>query len=342
MSAISAQQSPQASERFLRLDAETIYQAVQFAAHISIFTRQGRKGQLSSWKAYAPGLVGRNAITAIDRAMRGETGPSPVWEGDYGIMAILLDGENASYDVRFPRRPRAQTRHPLHLHQGAFRRLSRQRPDRSGQERSARASPISPRSRRSTSTPRPTPTWSWAPAAAIPKNTIPRRREKPWITPPCTSSPSPSKTVTGITRKATPKNENPAPKPWRFGKRSRTHESPGMEPPLRRRARSAQKSPGRQGGDHAQIRGDHRRRACRRQRPSARRNSVFGRPEYIKKADALFDGWVSSGERDRVFESDQSSTGPRHLTRSQALNPICRSRRHHPERAGRPRHLLNT
>ena len=92
----------------LRLDAETIYQAVQFAAHISIFTRQGRKGQLSSWKAYAPGLVGRNAITSVDRAMRGETGPSPVWEGDYGIMAILLDGQDASYDVRFPegREPR--------------------------------------------------------------------------------------------------------------------------------------------------------------------------------------------------------------------------------------------
>lgn len=92
----------------LRLDAETIYQAVQFAAHISIFTRQGRKGQLSSWKAFAPGLVGRNAITAIDRAMRGEAGPSPVWEGDYGIMAILLDGGDARYDIRFPesREPR--------------------------------------------------------------------------------------------------------------------------------------------------------------------------------------------------------------------------------------------
>lgn len=86
----------------LRLDAERIYQAVQFAAHCSIFTRQGRKGALSSWKAFAPGLVGRTAIAAVDRAMRGETSPSPVWEGDYGIMAILLDGPEARYDIRFP------------------------------------------------------------------------------------------------------------------------------------------------------------------------------------------------------------------------------------------------
>ncbi len=92
----------------LRLDADTIYQAVQFAAHVSMFTRQGRKGQLSSWKAFAPGLVGKMAVEAIDRAMRGETSPSPVWEGDYGIFAILLDGADARYDVRLPdgREPR--------------------------------------------------------------------------------------------------------------------------------------------------------------------------------------------------------------------------------------------
>ena len=76
--------------KLLKLDADTIYQAIQWSAHTSIFTRQGRKGEFSSWKAYAPGLVGKNAIDAIDRAIRGDTSPSPVWEGDYGIIPILL------------------------------------------------------------------------------------------------------------------------------------------------------------------------------------------------------------------------------------------------------------
>ncbi len=86
----------------LSLDTETIYQAIQYSAHTSIFTRQGRKGDLSSWKAFAPGLVGRNAIDAIDRAIRGEKGPSPVWEGDYGIIPILLHKENEEIEIELP------------------------------------------------------------------------------------------------------------------------------------------------------------------------------------------------------------------------------------------------
>jgi len=86
----------------LNLDEETIYQAIQYSAHTSIFTRQGRKGDLSSWKAFAPGLVGRNAIDAIDRAIRGEKGPSPVWEGDYGIVPILLHKENENIEINLP------------------------------------------------------------------------------------------------------------------------------------------------------------------------------------------------------------------------------------------------
>ena len=91
------------------LDEETIYQAIQYSAHTSIFTRQGRKGDLSSWKAFAPGLVGRNAIDAIDRAIRGEKGPSPVWEGDYGIVPILLHKENEDIEINLPEKnaPRA-------------------------------------------------------------------------------------------------------------------------------------------------------------------------------------------------------------------------------------------
>ena len=40
----------------LGLPAETIYQAVQQALHVTTTTRQSRKGEISSWKAYAPEL----------------------------------------------------------------------------------------------------------------------------------------------------------------------------------------------------------------------------------------------------------------------------------------------
>ena len=64
----------------LRLNTETIYQAVQQALHVSISTRQSRKGEISSWKAYAPAHAGKLAIEAVDRAMRGEGAPSPIYE----------------------------------------------------------------------------------------------------------------------------------------------------------------------------------------------------------------------------------------------------------------------
>jgi 2-methylcitrate dehydratase len=42
------------------------------------------------------------AVEAIDRAMRGETSPTPIYEGEDGVIAWLLDGPNASYDVPLP------------------------------------------------------------------------------------------------------------------------------------------------------------------------------------------------------------------------------------------------
>jgi len=84
----------------LRLPVDTIYQAVQHAAHVSMSTRQGRKGMLSSWKAFAPGHVGKLAIEASDRAMRGETSPSPLYEGEY--IGRHLGGLEARYKVALP------------------------------------------------------------------------------------------------------------------------------------------------------------------------------------------------------------------------------------------------
>ncbi|WP_203135658.1 MmgE/PrpD family protein [Microbacterium sp. JZ31] len=86
----------------LGLDAETIYQAVGQALHTTTATRQSRKGEISTWKAHAPAFAGKMAVEAVDRAMRGETSPSPIYEGEDGVIAWLLDGKDASYDVPLP------------------------------------------------------------------------------------------------------------------------------------------------------------------------------------------------------------------------------------------------
>ncbi len=86
----------------LGLDTETIYQSVQQALHVTTATRQSRKGEISSWKAYAPSHAGKLAIEAVDRSMRGEGAPSPIYEGEDSVIAWMLDGKNAHYKVPLP------------------------------------------------------------------------------------------------------------------------------------------------------------------------------------------------------------------------------------------------
>ncbi len=86
----------------LGLDTATIYQAVQQAVHVSFTTRQSRKGEISSWKAYAPAHAGKLAIEAVDRVMRGEGAPSPIYEGEDSVIAWMLDGPQAHYQVPLP------------------------------------------------------------------------------------------------------------------------------------------------------------------------------------------------------------------------------------------------
>ncbi|GAA1995645.1 MmgE/PrpD family protein [Microbacterium ulmi] len=86
----------------LGLPVETIHQAVGQALHTTTATRQSRKGEISTWKAHAPAFAGKMAVEAVDRAMRGETSPSPIYEGEDGVVAWLLDGPDAAYDVPLP------------------------------------------------------------------------------------------------------------------------------------------------------------------------------------------------------------------------------------------------
>ena len=86
----------------LGLDTETIYQAVQQAVHTGFSTRQSRKGEISSWKAYVPGYSGLLSVLAVDRAMRGEASPSPIYEGEDSVIAWMLAGKEAVYHVPLP------------------------------------------------------------------------------------------------------------------------------------------------------------------------------------------------------------------------------------------------
>ena len=86
----------------LSLPVEVIYQAIQQAVHLSFTTRQSRKGEISSWKAFAPAHAGKLAIEAVDRAMRGENSPSPIYEGEESVFATMLGGANAEYSVSLP------------------------------------------------------------------------------------------------------------------------------------------------------------------------------------------------------------------------------------------------
>jgi len=87
----------------LKLDTEIIYQSIQQALHTTVSTRQSRKGEISSWKAFAPAHAGKLAIEAVDRAMRGEGSPSPIYEGEDSVIAHVLSGKKAKYIVPLPK-----------------------------------------------------------------------------------------------------------------------------------------------------------------------------------------------------------------------------------------------
>ena len=89
----------------LGLDTETTYQAIQQSLHCTITTRQSRKGEISSWKAFAPAYAAKSAIEAVDRAMRGEGAPSPIYEGEDSVLSFILDGRTARDQGKSPYEP---------------------------------------------------------------------------------------------------------------------------------------------------------------------------------------------------------------------------------------------
>ena len=86
----------------LSMNIDNLYQAINQAVHVSFTTRQSRKGAISSWKAYAPAHAGKLALEAVDRCLRGEQAPSPIYEGEDSVIAWLLDGPKIEYKVKLP------------------------------------------------------------------------------------------------------------------------------------------------------------------------------------------------------------------------------------------------
>ena len=86
----------------MQLPVERIYQAVNQSLHLSCATRQSRKGEITSWKAYAPAQAGKTALEAVGRVLLGEDAPSPIYEGRDAVIAWMLSGPDASYRVPLP------------------------------------------------------------------------------------------------------------------------------------------------------------------------------------------------------------------------------------------------
>ncbi|MCV7424506.1 MmgE/PrpD family protein [Mycobacterium yunnanensis] len=83
----------------LELPVDVAYEAVQLSSFLSTITFQMRTGFISTWKANAPGFIGKTAIEAVDRAMRGEQSPTPVYEGPFGTIATLLGGADSQFHI---------------------------------------------------------------------------------------------------------------------------------------------------------------------------------------------------------------------------------------------------
>ena len=86
----------------LQMPAEQIYQAINQSLHLACATRQSRKGDITSWKAYAPAQANKIAIEAVGRVRLGERAPSPIYEGRDAVIAYMLSGPDAEYRVPLP------------------------------------------------------------------------------------------------------------------------------------------------------------------------------------------------------------------------------------------------
>ena len=85
--------------KVLGLDADWIEHAINHAVNNNWSLRQTRAGELSMWKGCAAANASRNGLFAAILAWRGMTGPSPVFEGEYGAFKVALCGDRFDLPV---------------------------------------------------------------------------------------------------------------------------------------------------------------------------------------------------------------------------------------------------
>ncbi len=85
--------------KVLGLDEEKMRHAINLATVNAAALRQTRAGELSMWKGCAAANSARNGLFAAVLAWKGMTGPSPIFEGEFGLFKVALGGETFSLPV---------------------------------------------------------------------------------------------------------------------------------------------------------------------------------------------------------------------------------------------------
>ena len=75
--------------KLLELPVEKIYHAINLATNESLSLRQTRSGELSMWKGSTAANSARKGLLATLLAEEGFTGPSPVFEGEFGFFNVV-------------------------------------------------------------------------------------------------------------------------------------------------------------------------------------------------------------------------------------------------------------
>jgi 2-methylcitrate dehydratase len=76
--------------KLMKLDAAKSTHAVGLAGVANVALRQTRAGELSMWKGCAFSNAARNGVFAALLAAEGMTGPAPIFEGELGLMKLVL------------------------------------------------------------------------------------------------------------------------------------------------------------------------------------------------------------------------------------------------------------
>ncbi|HEV3144079.1 MAG TPA: MmgE/PrpD family protein [Gemmataceae bacterium] len=76
--------------KLMKLNAEKTAHAIGMAGVANVALRQTRAGELSMWKGCAFANAARNGVFAALLAAEGMTGPAPIFEGELGLMKLIL------------------------------------------------------------------------------------------------------------------------------------------------------------------------------------------------------------------------------------------------------------